>query len=127
MVKPEHDFPTLHRDTLPADLKLALAEFRNALSLHGSALSRSRYPVFENVRPAHKPLPKPDQGCEYGEVQVGRRARATRSLPAAGGGWSSRSIRKAPRCATFTSRALITTTFNRWCRAPRRSTNPMDQ
>ena len=72
MPKPKHRFDTMHRDNLPADVKLALGQFRNDLRRYGSGLSKSKYPIFENVRPAHRPLPRPDVGCDYREVQVGR-------------------------------------------------------
>lgn len=78
MPRPKHQFPRLHRDSLPADITLALATLRNDLKealKADAALPESRYPVFGNNRDRAEPsdpLPKPDQGCRYREVQVGQ-------------------------------------------------------
>lgn len=77
MPKPKHQFPRLHRDSLPPDITLALATLRNDLKealKADTTLSENRYPVFGNNRGRSEPsdpLPKPDQGCRYREVQVG--------------------------------------------------------
>ena len=79
MPRPKHQFPRLHRDSLPADITLALATLRNDLkeSMKEPAgkLSENKYKVFGNNRQRSDPtdpLPKPAQGCRYREVRVGQ-------------------------------------------------------
>lgn len=79
MPKPKHNFDTMPRRELPADAARALITFRNDLSASmkpGAApLSKSKYDVFGNNRTKenlpNNPLPKPEDGCEYREIQVG--------------------------------------------------------